>query len=63
MQGLRRLQRALMGCLDRLEDSAGAGCKDERLARGTSAKDMEKEAYTTKPKGAPPLTTVSNYSR
>ena len=52
-----------MGCLDRLEASVGAGGKDERLARGTSAKDMEKEAYTTKPKGAPPLTTVSNYSR
>ena len=63
MQGLRRSQRALMGCLDRLEASVGEGDKDERLARGTSAKDMEKEAYTTKPKGAPPLTTDSNYSR
>lgn len=52
-----------MGCLDRLEASVGAGDKDERLARGTSAKDMEKEVHTTKPKGAPPLTTVSNYSR
>ena len=55
MQGLRRSQRELMGCLDRLEASVGAGGKDERLARGTSAKDMEKEAYTTKPKGAPPV--------
>lgn len=63
MQGLRRSQRELMGCLDRLDASVGAGGKDERLARGTSAKDMEKDAYTTKPKGAPPLTTVSNYSR
>lgn len=41
----------------------GAGDKDERLARGTSAKDMDNEAHTTKPKGTPPLTTVSNYSR
>ena len=63
MQGLRGSQRALMGCFDRLEASVGAGGKDERLVIGTSAKDMEKEAYTTKPKGAPPLTTVSNYSR
>ena len=52
-----------MGCLDRLDASVGAGGKDERLARGTSAKNMEQDAYTTKPKGAPPLTTVSNYSR
>ena len=52
-----------MGCLDRLDVSAGEGGKDERLARGTSANDMEKETYTTKPKGTPPLTTVSNYSR
>ena len=42
-----------MGCLDRLEASVGAGDKDERLARGTSAKDMEKEAYTINPKGHP----------
>lgn len=63
MQGLRRSQRALMGCLDRLEASVVAGDKDERLARGTSAKDMEREAHTIKHKGAPPLTTVSNYSR
>lgn len=49
-----------MGCLDRLDASVGAGGKDERLA---SAKDMDKEAYTIKPKGTPPLTTVSNYSR
>ena len=63
MQGLRRSQRALMGCLDRLDASVVAGDKDERLARGTSAKDMEKETYTAKPKGAPPLTTDSNYSR
>lgn len=46
-----------------LEASVGAGDKDERLARGTSAKDMENEAHTTKPKGTPPSTTVSNYSR
>ena len=52
-----------MGCLDRLEASVGAGGKDERLARGTSANDMDKETYTAKPKWAPPLTTVSNYSR
>ena len=52
-----------MGGCERLEASVGAGGKDERLARGTSAKDMEKESYTTKPKGAPPLTTVSNYGR
>ena len=52
-----------MGCLDRLDASMGAGGKDERLARGTSAKDMEKDAHTIKPKGAPPLTTGSNYSR
>lgn len=63
MQGLRRSQRALMVCLDRLDASVGSGDKDERLARGTSAKDMEKETHTTKPKGTPPLTTVSNYSR
>lgn len=63
MQGLRRSQRELMGCLDRLEASVGAGGKDERLSRGTSSKEVEKESYTTKPKGAPPLTTVSNYSR
>ena len=44
-----------MGCLDRLDASVGAGCKDERLARGTSAKYMEKESYTTKTKGAPPV--------
>lgn len=49
-----------MGCLDRLEASVVAGDKDERLA---SAKNMEQDAHTTKPKGAPPLTTVSNYSR
>ena len=30
MQGLRRSQRALMGCLDSLEASVGAGGKDER---------------------------------
>ena len=30
MQGLRGSQRALMGCLDRLEASVGAGGKDER---------------------------------
>lgn len=30
MQGLRRSQRALMGCSDRLEASVGAGGKDER---------------------------------
>lgn len=29
MQGLRRSQRALMGCLDRLDASVGAGGKDE----------------------------------
>ena len=52
-----------MGCLDRLEASVGAGGKDERLARGTSSKDMGKEAHAIKPKGAPPLPTVSNYSR
>lgn len=46
-----------------LEALVGAGGKDERLARGTSAKDMERDAHTTKPKVAPPLTTVLNYSR
>lgn len=29
MQGLRRSQRALMGCSDRLDASVGAGGKDE----------------------------------
>lgn len=49
-----------MSCLDRLEASVGAGGKDER---NECQEHGEGGTHTTKPKGAPPLTTVSNYSR